>query len=238
MSNPVHAHSRLYLPGWRSSLRITPLRWPLDLNGTLCVHGALHRVASVGHDAEREMCQKPLIVLIPREPQAPRFESVQWDVQWLTDEASSRLQDRSFGVELWDIVRRIDIGTFHEISVSIPPPGAYEVVVEATTPILLKATNRGWKERMTPGDWIGAAHQSVRRFFGRQRWAERATFDINSWDVRTLGADTRWSGGRVPCFLWRWNGCVDSDTLLMLRVLEQLGIGSTVSRGFGRFRLC
>lgn len=240
MSAPVPARcsgSSLYLPGWRSTLSITPLRWPLDINGTLCVHGALHRVASVGHDSERAACQKPLIVLIPRLPAGPRFESAVWDVHWLTDEAK-RLQDRQFGVELWKIVRRLDVGTFHEMAVAIPMPGRYSVKVQATTPMLLKTTERGWKERLTPGDWIGAAQQSIRRFYGIQPWSKRAVFDINGWCVQTIEVDTRWSGRKIPSFLWKWQGTVDADTLLALRVMEQLGIGSTVSRGFGRFELC
>lgn len=236
MSAPVQC---LKLPGWRSTLDIAPLRHSIDLHDTIKLHGALHLCANVGHDLARAQCQKPLIVLIPREPTGEGWASNRWDAHWMTEAATS-MDGRTLPVELLGAIRRITIGQFHEVAVSIPPQGTYSVVVESLTPMILKRADGSFAAHLSPGDWIGATHQSLRRFLGSSvsKIFASACFDLSGWRCRRVEVDTRWSGRPIAAFLWTCRASVDASGLLALRVLEQLGIGATVSRGFGRLSIC
>ena len=233
---PVHNPNLLYLPGWRSSLRISPLKWPLDLNGTLGVHGALHMLSNQGHDTERAASQRPMIILIPRDPTEGKSEK--WEAHWLHQDAP-RLANRSFLVELYGAIRRLEIGHFSEVAVAIPEPGLYRLRVESLTPTIIRQDGRGgvFKQRLNPGDWIGSLHQAVRRYFREIPWLAEAYVRMDRWQCGSQRYETKWSTGREPAFVWGWEGEANACGLLALRVVEQMGIGSRVSRGFGRMEI-
>lgn len=234
---PAHNPNLLYLPGWRSSLRVSPLKWPLDLNATLGVHGALHMLANQGHDTERAASQRPMIVLIPKDSRDGR-SAERWEAHWLHADAQ-RLAERSFPVELFGAVRRLEIGSFSEVAVSIPEPGMYRVRVSSETPMIVRQSGRDgiFKTRLAPGDWIGSLHQTVRRFFGPLPWLDEIHVRYDRWQAGKSLHETKWSTGREPAFAWEWDGEVNACGLLALRIVEQLGIGARVSRGFGRLRV-
>lgn len=225
----------LRLPGWRSTLRITPLRHPIDVQQSIKLHGALHTVAGIGHDTERSACQRPLIVLIPRDPISPRFESESWEAHWMHPEAH-RLSDTKKPMEIFGAVRRVEIGPMHEVTQQLPPVGSYKVTVRSVTPLLIKSAGQ-LVARMNRGVYVGTVHQSVRRWFGKTDWMDAAALNFERFAEQPLTTDTRWSGGAIAGHMVTWQGRVNEAGLLALRVCEQLGMGSTVSRGFGRIHV-
>lgn len=235
MNSPARSPDLLYLPAQRSDITISPLRWPMDLRGTLCLHGALHMLANVGHDRERAQCQRPLIVLRPLTPDAAGASN-RWDALWLHKD-SHKLAGKTFPVELFGAIRRVSVSEMSQVSVEIPRSKQQAVKVRGLTPMLIKQTSGGFFERCDRGIWLGALQQSLRRFLGAQPWAERAIFEIARFDQAQIETDTRWSGRRISGFWWEWSGVVDANGLLALRVAQEVGIGSTVSRGFGRIKV-
>ncbi|HMY57072.1 MAG TPA: hypothetical protein PK472_02385 [Pseudomonadota bacterium] len=228
--------NQLPLPGWRSTLRIAPLRHPVSLDTSIKLHGVLHTVANVGHDTSRTTGQKPHVILIPRAPIGSVFGSEEWEAHWTHEKAHS-LSDRVFPVEIFGAIRRIEIGPFHEMAISIPTATVTKIKVSAVTPLLTKETGGGFRETLAPNDWRGSLHQAVRRWYGSQKWLDKAKFDMSSWARRHISVDTRWSGRPVSGWMWEWSGSANAEGLLALRVAEQLGIGSTVSRGYGRLHV-
>lgn len=223
----------LKLPGYRSTLKISPLRHAVALRDSIKLHGALHTVAGVGHDTERSNRRRPFIVLIPRNPSQDNFASERWEAQWTAPETWA-LSDTDKPVELFGAIRRVQIGPFHELEIPVPAPGLYRVQIKSQTPLMIKQTGGGWKDRLGNCDLLGAINQSVRRWFGEPIWLENAIFEGKHLTKKAIPVDTRWSGGQVAGWMLRAEYQVNAGGLLALRVIEHLGLGATVSRGYGR----
>lgn len=222
----------LELPGWRSTLKITPMRAPLALGDSIKLHGTLHTVAGTGHDTERTNRQKPLIVLIPKHPRATNFASEEWEAQWIHP-AMWSLSDVTKPVDIFGAIRRIEVGPFHKLVLSVPAAGRYQVRISGITPLILKQTGGGWKSQLGYGELLGALSMSVRRWY-TDEWTKKATYSFRSLQKTLVEVDTRWSGGTVCGWVWSAYCETNAEGLLALHVLEHLGIGATVSRGYGR----
>lgn len=222
----------LELPGWRSTLKISPLRAPLALGDSIKLHGALHTIAGTGHDTERTNRQKPLIVLIPKHPQAMHFTSEEWEAQWIHP-AMWPLSDVIKPVEIFGAIRRIEVGPFHKLSLPVPSEGMYQLRITGTTPLILKQTGGGWKSQLGYGELLGALSMSLRRWF-TDDWTKKATYSFRHLQKELVAVDTRWSGGTVSGWIWSAFCETNAEGLLALQVLEHLGLGATVSRGYGR----
>lgn len=226
--------SDFLLPGWRSTLHISPLKWPLDLHGTLGVHGTLHLIANQDHGPM--MGKPPSIILIPGMPQGDRYLSRSWYAHWLNPDAH-KLQNQAFNVEIYGALRRLQIGTFEQIKLAMPASGTYLVALRAITPLLKKTEQGHFRSHFSPGDFIGAIHQCLRRFVGNPVWMSKLEMRIDDWQCLPIQQNTGWSGNNVAAFLWSCHAQVNEGGLLAIRIAEQFGLGATISRGYGRFCL-
>lgn len=230
------------LPGWRSSLRITPLRHPVDLASSMPLHGALSLVLGQPHASKT-----PNFLLAPQQVQERPgdplrgrvFEGLQ--VHWLHPEAW-RLSDSKHRVDLWRALRFVEIGPMAEVVTADPEPGEYGVVLRTLTPVTFTRDQDGGAHAwMSRGLLLGVVMASAARLLGkpavkalpvegfRARVTEQRLLRFPAapgWDALVRGGVEFRAEIECPA---AWLG--------VLRVLEQLGLGRNVSRGFGRFRL-
>lgn len=226
---------KVRIPGWRSTLRISPLSSPIDIrHGSRSAHGALSLILNQGH-----------------EPKVPNFcfvagrDYAVTAVHWLHP-AAWGLSDSRHRVELYGALRQVQIGPMEERFIEKPEPGAYLVQVETDTPMIIRKTGTRLSiNRVDPGMLIGALKQSTRKWCDGEPGARQIVGcpldDIPmTWTVVsqqhlpfTLGWDDRVRGGIV----FKAAVATNHHGLLALRLLAELGMGTSPSRGYGRIVL-
>lgn len=218
----------LKLPGWRSSLLISPLSRPLDIQGGYSAHGALSLILGRPHDRK-----SPNFALVADQRWLIR------EVHWLHPD-SFRLSDSWHRVELYGALRGVQIGPMRELSVPVAEPGRYRVQLATLTPLIIRQTeDRRDLRRPDPARLIGAVQQSVRRCLGREvaRPFEAAamTWTVVAWNRLTW--QDPWESEVRGGLTLQADVETDAAGLTALRVLAELGMGSRTSRGYGRVAL-
>lgn len=235
------------LPGWRSTLRISPLKHNLDLSATHPLHGALTLV--LGHPHQGRV---PNFILCPRQMErydlrdqtSPLwcFRSDAWQVHWLHPDAW-RLSDTKNRVELFGALRLVEVGPMQEVSLPWPQEGRYHVLLESLSPFIMRHGSHERKTRaehreMSGGLLLGAVHCSLKKLLG-DGYAplEKMRLCPSSLGWEYLRFHTGWNDEIKGGLLFHAVAEVDHLGLLALRILAEMGMGTYISRGFGRVRL-
>lgn len=218
----------IHLPGLRSTLRISPLSRPLDIQGGYSAHGALSLILNRPHDSKT-----PNFAMVADERWLIR------EVHWFHPDAFA-LSDSWHRVELFGALRGVEIGPMRSVSCLVATPGRYAVEVETLTPLIIRLTkDRREIRRADPAMLIGAVQQSLRRCLGREsaKPFEGARMVWSVVESRHLTWKDPWESEVRGGLKLRATVETDAAGLTALRVLAELGMGSRTSRGYGRIRL-
>ncbi len=232
----MHDQSVLFLDGWQSTLQITPLHWPIDLHGSLSVHGALHKIAKIGHDDHVKRQKKPGFILIPTNPQGTSFSSESWNIHFLDPNAYS-LAQQTYLIELYGDKKTLQIGEFKNVSIPMPTIGQYEIMLSSQTPMICKTENGEFKTHISTGELIGAIHQLIRKIIKNPFWAKEMKIYVENLKITKIKVNTKWSGKDIQSFLWECKMLANESGYLAIKIAEYFGLGAAISRGFGRFKI-
>ncbi len=227
----------LTLPGWAAEVIVSPMQHPIDPFSALSLHGTLSVVLGVPHE-NRGAASPPNFVIqghaagVSRAPHGGRrLPPIR--VHFL-HAAAERLDGFDAPVLVWGAVRRLRVRLLGEVTVS-SPPGISHLYLQSETPLILRQTGQAREASEVSEAGLLTALRALQRKHGPQTTGGR--FAARTIRCEHVRFETRWSERVRGGVVWEAAVEVDEEAALWLAVGEVLGLGTYVSRGFGRYSI-
>jgi hypothetical protein len=225
----------MLLPGWAAEVSVTPIQKPVDPFSALSLHGALSVLLGREHES-RGAASPPNFIVQGHAPYPAKkkhgghsLPSVR--VHFLHPD-SEGLDGFDGPVLVWGAIRRVKIRFVGPVRVR-SAPGTSHLHLQSETPLILRQTGHSREVREVRGEHLLSALRTAQRKYGGDDLPGRMSAHVA--ECRHIPFETRWSE-RVRGGV-HWSATVEADETAAMWLLagEVLGLGTYVSRGFGRY---
>lgn len=222
-----------HVPGDLTQVLVLPDQ-SVEFKDAIGLHGALSRVAGVGHGGQDGTSRAPIFSLIPGDP---------WHALWLSPQphlygALHEQRNLHVGGKPISLYMGMPI---RQPNLPPEPRGAQLLQLDTLTPLILPATRRTGKgpaihhRELTSETLEKALRSFTGRIFGKPgtELCAQVLEDQSEFQMRRLPG--HW--GMATMITGRWKIRVNAPAARILRIAQVVGLGSRIALGYGRIVL-